>query len=784
MTTQSGARVASIIGDDAIAASVDWANSAEYLPDMPACDAAYAANMIATRMRRIPYPLDFQHPAPSKIEEYMYPVQKQVQTLQAAYASCATVAIVDSMLELNHLMEAEVMELHAACKEEEGLQGTRTPRVASITLLLYTTNSSDQMRLLDAMATLASAPNESNQHAAETARFAFLVSRSAIYYAASVSKKAIHSTSKARAPGQGLNGSGVGAELCVRWGDIVPSPEEYADADCVDIRTEFEDIPHCNSAAEYVLALRTALRKVWNDSNFHFEGRVMETYSPHKVDGSYERAFTEAAYNFHAKLCPPTDVQLSNDTKDVDFSGSLMHSGMYVRLVPRDCKDAYNRDDLAHQRAYYGFLLHQRPLTTDQLNQQQVLTGTDWSRMARTFCASIKDEERKHPIFGLREPQTQDERAIAMHILSARMEWVDFGSSVSVYGQGGVPGRIFDKRFGAKVVQLVRTLVPLDLRLKDSHFLLPCSRPVRSNQEHSQYSLLMARLCDAMNEMGDVVEPVPSNTNNLQPISASWPQLDVHVTTEEERRTRQLLGVALNSPALRIGDAEQAVSAEHGPTAVVSMLSAMAHVLSPDSSVEDGMQFATSLLRKQPSTSGNKHLREEEATNVAAKMPCRCSEDDGLSKDGLRTVMAGLGVEWSKPAMTFKKQGPVCNRALAALRKVVDTALGTKQCPSDAKQGALDPQDVHETGTEGDIKRIALTIALSLQHSEAMTHGVIMMMLPDSASAMEFAIVDGSGELKPLSPVALMNMDSSKTGFVGYSASARRVDACLRKPAP
>ena len=52
-------------------------------------------------------------------------MQKQMQTLQAAYASCATVAIVETMLELNHLMEAEALELHAACKEEEGLQGTR-----------------------------------------------------------------------------------------------------------------------------------------------------------------------------------------------------------------------------------------------------------------------------------------------------------------------------------------------------------------------------------------------------------------------------------------------------------------------------------------------------------------------------------------------------------------------------------------------------------------------------------------------------------------------------------
>lgn len=761
---------------------MDWANSDKLLPPMPICDAAYAANMIATRTRRIPYPLGFQHEAPSTVGNYKYAIQKQMQTLQAAYASCATVAIVETMLELNHLMEAEALELHAACKEEEGLEGTRTPRVASITLLVYTTSSSDPMRLLDAMAMLASAPNERNQRAAETARFAFLVGQSAVQYAAGVSKKAIHTTSKARAPGQGLNGSGVGAELCVRWADIVPAPAEYADADCVDIRTEFEDIPHCSSAAAYVLAFRTALRKVWNNSNFHFEGRVLETYSSQDVDGSYEAACTEVAQSFHAKLCPPTDVHLSNDTKDADFSGSLMHSGMYVRLVPRDCKDVYNRDNLAHQRAYYGLLLHQRPLTTEQLNEQQVLTATDWSRMARAFCTNIKEEEQKC-IFGLREPQTQDERAIALHILSAKMEWVDFESSVSVYGQGGVPGRIFDKRFGAKVVHLVRKLVPLDKKLKDDYWLLPCSRPIRSNEEHAQYSLLMERLCDAMNEHSDVVEPVTSNKQDLQPFAASWPQVDLHVTTEEQRRTRQLLGVALNSPVLRIGDAEQAVSAEHGPTAVVSMLSAMAHVLSPDLSVEEGMQFATTLLRKQPSTSGNKHLREEEeTTDNAAKMPCTCSKEDGLSINGLRTVMAGLGVEWSRPAMTFKKTGPVCDRALSALRKVVDVSFGTKGRASKEKQGELNPQDVDDDGIQGDIKRIAITIALSLQHSETFTHGVIMMTnLPNSASVMEFAIVDELAELKQLSPVALMNMNSSKTGFVGYSGSTRRVDACLRK---
>ena len=88
--------------------------------------------------------------------------------------------------------------------------------------------------------------------------------------------------------------------------------------------------------------------------------------------------------------------------------------------------------------------------------------------------------------------------------------------------------------------------------------------------------------------------------------------------------------------------------------------------------------------------------------------------------DGLRTVMAGLGVEWCKPAMTFKKEGPVCDRALAALRKVVDVAFGTKERASKAKQGDLNPQDVDDDGIQGDIKRIAITIALSLQHSETL----------------------------------------------------------------
>ena len=85
----------------------------------------------------------------------------------------------------------------------------------------------------------------------------------------------------------------------------------------------------------------------------------------------------------------------------------------------------------------------------------------------------------------------------------------------------------------------------------------------------------------------------------VPPEDESWPQVDVHVATEAQLCTRNLLGVSLDSPSLRVGDAQQAVCEERGPSPVAELLGAMAQAVGPDAPVEEGIALATRLVRSR-----------------------------------------------------------------------------------------------------------------------------------------------------------------------------------------
>jgi hypothetical protein len=793
-----------------LAEDTAWANAC--LPPMGLCNAAYAALMTESKTRHVPIPVGM--PAPDHTPaRYERAAQQHIYALQDGNASRERVTVVDTKRGLATLVEAELAELNAAAQEREAPDGTLPPRATAVTVLVHSANPTLQRAALDATAVLATCPadDEEGTCGAQHTRIAFLTGEPARTYARERSKIALAQVT--------TSGS---IEVCVLWGDELPPPEaggsSGAAAVRVRIRAEFAALESGHQRPERLLyELRTTVRGLWN-AHAHYSAttRVLRTYpNPCKLPGSksemdafagfenaYERSVTWTARRFFDRLRPPVHVELSAATKAEDYSGKLMHSGMYVRIVPYECKDKQGKEILNDQRAFFGMLLHKRPLTAAQLAADASRVRVDYANKARSFCERIREDEfqgNPHAICGLRAPQSAEEWDIGLHILYARHGFTDLGPLVSAYGQSAAAGKSFDSVNGASVSTLNVALVPLDARIKENNFLLPCLRPIQNAQEHAHNSALMAVLEAAILEIPDVVAPPASDgVAGAHPASASgperalrlvppecesWPQVDVHVATEAQLCTRNLLGVSLDSPSLRVGDAQQAVCEERGPSPVAELLGAIAQAVGPDAPVEEGIALATQLVRSRSAS------RAEDDEDVPSKR-ARCGVGDivgaeRLTAKGVKALMAGKGFKWQFDKITVLKNAkqrcaPKPAKLAAAVRLIEDALLVDQAAPALDDAAAYPdmpkPENVVESDAEAGVERLVRMIGRVGRSGRCPKKYAVLVVATDSRGASNYLLrVDEKGEPRVMSTTSLANADSAAFGVLGYMAEERHL---------
>jgi len=530
-------------------------------------------------------------------------VALQTQLYQHAFAASHGLIVLEQEAELARLLQSEERELMDACNSVPPPDDTLPARSTAVTVLMtgeHKAASEQLVALLDAAAHLASAIGCGGAPAAKKERVAFLHGRPAHSY--------LRARSAANAPAR----AEWTTKLCLTTaheGKLVSLVGK------LEYRTEAS-----SNVQEIQRVLATLHQQAVEQGCLLERGSALlgSFANAGEPEGAYAYHTAAISHDFWSYLHLSLAPELSQHaTHNPDFCGALEWSDLFLKLVPK--KPTTRPID--HPDVTHGILVHQK----------------GWEETARAFCRRRKREEAERkpnePLFGLRPPLDEEERAMCPHVLFMHADEFTMGDELTSYGLRGVPGKRFDLQRGSRMPRLVRRLMPLNEALLDLYFVLPCNQRLCSphpaqyspalrlplwkatEQAVQDYSYLFRdnKVHRGTRSESQFLETGPPSADaRPHPRVALRPPPDREPTLQE-RVLSCALGAPLNCAAFRVGDVLNAVTPPEArpPEALCSFLLGAAATVGSDASIEHAFELATALLGESQKREAHQALETE-----------------------------------------------------------------------------------------------------------------------------------------------------------------------------
>ena len=517
----------------------------------------------------------------------------QMRLHQDAHA-CARLVTTLERDEVNALLRAEEKELSNAAESVNSPGDTLPPRSIALTVLCGDgalargTLCPNARFLLDATAHLASEPSGSDYdgatgvRAASQVRFAFLHGKEAHKYA---TERSMWSKRRRNARADAHRGH----ELCVTWPEAQVENDEGV---VYQLRSEFADLPYCDSADAYVTAIQTTTLALWRDCSMVPGAlRLLDSYAQcaHGSTDAFARHALACAHDFWEVFERHEPARLSEYARsDSRYAGALEWADMCCKMVPKN--STIDGPNVGH-----AFLLHQR----------------GWSEQAHEFGKRVKSEEAERNVqgaFGLRAPLDTAEVAVGIHLLVVCAEQLRVGRDFACFGLRCVPG----EDLGTPApTSLVWRLLPLDTAVTDAVYVLPCHGEHVFDAQIVTHDPLCKTNDRAMRFYANVLKNVDDDdddevaaTAGTLPSRCLGTERDL---THDERVLSTLVGLPLSNNAFRIGEVLNALQSKStaplgleaevvrdtvAPSGLHDLLVAAAAALTPEASLRDAFEWA------------------------------------------------------------------------------------------------------------------------------------------------------------------------------------------------
>ncbi len=747
------------------------------LPRVTGSYVASAALRTTFRMEPVAHPLGL--PRPSRQTQQMQ-VRKvaadphHMTLVQDAYTSANALTIMEREADYARLVRAEALELEHAVTQTVPADDSLPPRADAVTVLdLSRAHSENVFHLLDAAQFLARDPDFDGNRASQTTRFAFLTGEWAERYV-SDHRKHMDVSHAARV----LAGSRT-TFVCLTWYAAAGAGE-------VEARSHLLPIPFLNTAAEYVTCIRQDIAQAWDAAGYYPAGRLSRAYSDaENATHAYVQGVVECANDFWKIMRAPSVRQKSlYATTSPNWVGYMAYTQIHLRIIPRHLFQKHPADVKARitdPEVYHGILLCQQGCIEE----------------TKAFCKLAYEEEcqRMHnskALYGLRGPQTQDEEALGLHVVTVRQEPVLVGDAVTSYGLKAAPGESLEHSGGPVCLpRLQRVLVPLDASFLEQNIVCParrdCCDPPEPRLEVPQYQAIE----DACSEFEAEFQVVGSRERKrtheeLEAMTRSEegpPTPRIRVVTPppsaDETRTLEAFQMDVSHPATRLGDAYSQLAKRDGPSPLTAFFSAMSARVGADESISVGFQNAVDLYHDhdryvERTERQLKELREE-LQSVKADTDSTASvasAEHELSPQGVETLLRGIGREWGKgcPVSNFPLSAKEINKivTLVSLWPGLDAGVANvakEQC----RVRGMDPG--HATLLQA---LIAVLTAL-LQNAGNATMQSILLMYETEPAQFQFYMLDGEGVPAVIGASQVLNADLSTTPLVGYREKSARM---------
>lgn len=532
-------------------------------------------------------------------------VALQTRLYQHAFAASHGLIVLEKEDELARLLQSEERELMDACNSVPPPDDTLPARSTAVTVLMtgeIKVASEQLVALLDAAAHLASAIGCGGAPAAKKERVAFLHGRPAHGY--------LRARSAANAPARAERT----AKLCLTTAH---------EGKLVSLVGKLEYHTEASSNVEEVQRVLATLHRQAVEQGCLLErgsallGSFANAGEPKDAYAYHAAAVSHDFWSYLHLSLPPELSQ--HATHNPDFCGALDWSDLFLKLVPKQP----DKRPIDHPDVTHGILLHQ----------------SGWEENARAFCRRRKREEAERnpnePLFGLRPPLDEEERAMCPHVLFMHADEFTMGEELTSYGLRGVPGKRFDLQRGSRIPRLVRRLMPLNETLLNLYFVLPCNQLMCSPHPAHYNPILRLSLWKATEQAvqdysylfrdNKVHRGTRSETQFLEsgpPPADAPPHPRVALSpppdrdpTLQERVLSCALGAPLNCAAFRVGDVLNAVTPQDGepPEALCSFLLGAAATVGSDASIEHAFELATVLLGESKQREAHRTLETEVA---------------------------------------------------------------------------------------------------------------------------------------------------------------------------
>jgi hypothetical protein len=638
-----------------------WANAA--LPALKTTSVAYNATRLRAIFTSPRFPPNSTHPTLLQASDV------QTKVIEDAHWAASSYTFITATTEIG-VDAAERAELVANCLRTPPVDGTLPARGLAVTVLVNTANFRRLDELADALAVLSGGVED--RVPARAVRFAVALDGVARSYCSK------HAAGAASRPS--FLASDATLEICVSCGSNDGGGCEVA------IKSTFRPVKFQSTPfGMFQNIVKSVASAVTEHASFR-EG-AFSSYGSVTADhlvSAHSKHLERTSLKFWGMLKIATPEVLSECASvSEDF---LLTFGerprAFLRIVPKGAA-------LNGERAHLGILFHERG--KDEL-VEAFLNATTADELAKS--------QDPHPIVGLRPPQTPNEQALGLHVLCVHGDEVDLSAMLTTFGTLSVPGRSLGAR-GARVPRLTARFVPLDDRICEHFYVLPCRqngvdvagvRQLNESQwieaEHflSSYEHLFKTMSG-----DEVAEEMQQSMKFAVPASSS------EAPSTPDLMLSAMLGVPLSSPALAIGDALESVVARNESVALATFLGEGIAQLGPSASVSEWFSAAASdakrarlennALRKRLKICEDErdaaNAKNTEAVAETAKVAVEVEAEEKLegvevSEKVVDCVLAGFGraqiSAWLMKAPLSKK----CTKAIIlAHAKSVATDDGT-----------------------------------------------------------------------------------------------------------
>ena len=527
-------------------AALPWANTVKDMGRIQATNAGTAAIRGEYVEIGVPRPARVESSVlEAKSLSYRYKRFKLGETaaIQSAHATTQGVMVVDSNNRLDSLLDNESHELQDARTHENVAPcGSLPARAMALTCLCHATKGAIVASALDAVAFLASAPDDAGARAAEDTRVAFLCDSMARDYLRH------HRLENLDVP----DGSHP-IELVLVWTTTEENGTLRWNRDRRWLPFDTDQSPY-----KVCLAFQSLVAQMLDRNDILVWTRLRMCYWENEssmAEEAYGRETQRSAEQIFALTRRIERPVLHESLAGFDGkTGFLDAEEIYLRIIPRTVTV---RDHNGRSRVETPGLSHTACKTGILVFMNGML------HRAKQFCQSSHRKEfdltanqGRHLTAYAIAPPPREFEDICAHVLYVRGDLVELGKMVSAYGTGNVPRARVTSEENNCMWQLVTSLVPLDKALCDSHFVLPRERDdaLPATVEFSQFNHLHEQMVQELSKI--TVLRASTLYKEAEDGSRSVPSLPSPVRlipTRDQQAIAIAMGMPLTNPAFHVG---------------------------------------------------------------------------------------------------------------------------------------------------------------------------------------------------------------------------------------